>query len=48
MKKYIEVKYSVIPGIGLYAGIQKHSFGIDLLIFVPGIIIEITFKKQRS
>ena len=46
MSKYIELEYNFIPGIGLYTGIQRHTYGLDIIIFLPFVVVEITFKKQ--
>tara|TARA_R110000822_G_scaffold212302_1_gene347736 strand:- start:1168 stop:1329 length:162 start_codon:yes stop_codon:yes gene_type:complete len=46
MKKYIELKYSFIPGIGLYAIVNKYTWGVEAAIIFPFIIIEITFNNR--
>ena len=46
MSKYIELEYNFIPGIGLYAGVQKQTYGVEVILFLPFVLIEITFKKQ--
>lgn len=46
MSKYIELEYNFIPGIGVYTAAQRHTYGLEIVIFLPFVLIEITFKKQ--
>ena len=47
MKKYIKLEIDFVPYIGIGIGIQKTMSGRQLLLFLPFMTFQITFKKIK-